>query len=68
MRLLLTWSLLFLFIGNTFIPFAYAQKAVILNFDDDWKGQITYALPILEKYGFKATFFVTCGCLSYQKT
>lgn len=65
MRLLLAWSLLFLFIG-TLIPFASAQKAVILNFDDDWKGQITYALPILEKYGFKATFFVTCRCISYQ--
>ena len=39
-----------------------------MNFDDDWKGQITYALPILEKYGFKATFFVTCGCLTYHNS
>jgi hypothetical protein len=49
-----------------FIPIASAQKAVILNFDDDWKGQFTYAVPILEKYGFKASFFVTCGCPTYQ--
>ncbi len=46
MRILFTWSLLFLFIG-TFIPFASAQKAVILNFDDDWKGQ-HLCKPILE--------------------
>jgi peptidoglycan/xylan/chitin deacetylase (PgdA/CDA1 family) len=50
------------------IPIAYAQKAIILNFDDDWKGQFTHAVPILEKYGFNATFFVTTGCLTYQNT
>jgi peptidoglycan/xylan/chitin deacetylase (PgdA/CDA1 family) len=50
------------------IPVVYAQKAIILNFDDDWKGQMTYAVPILEKYGFNATFFVTTGCLNYQNT
>jgi hypothetical protein len=60
---------LFLFlIINGFIPIAHAQKAIILNFDDDWKGQLRYAVPILEKYGFKATFFVTTGCLTYQNT
>lgn len=66
-KILLTVSFLFLIV-STFIPIAYAQKAIILNFDDDWKGQITHALPILEKYGFKATFFVTCGCLTYQNS
>jgi Polysaccharide deacetylase len=66
-KIVLTSSFLFLII-NTFIPFASAQKAIILNFDDDWKGQLTYAVPILEKYGFKASFFVTCGCLSYQNS
>jgi peptidoglycan/xylan/chitin deacetylase (PgdA/CDA1 family) len=50
------------------IPIAYAQKAIILNFDDDWKGQFTHAVPILEKYGFNATFFVTTGCLTYQNS
>jgi peptidoglycan/xylan/chitin deacetylase (PgdA/CDA1 family) len=60
---------LFLFlIINAFIPIASAQKAIILNFDDDWKGQLTYAVPILEKYGFKASFFVTTGCLTYQNS
>jgi peptidoglycan/xylan/chitin deacetylase (PgdA/CDA1 family) len=66
-KILLTSSTLFLLI-NTLIPIAYAQKAIILNFDDDWKGQFTYAVPILEKYGFNATFFVTTGCLTYQNT
>lgn len=64
-RILLTCLFLFLFI-SAFIPNASAQKVVILNFDDDWKGQFTYAVPILEKYGFKASFFVTCGCPTYQ--
>jgi peptidoglycan/xylan/chitin deacetylase (PgdA/CDA1 family) len=60
---------LFLFlIINAFIPIASAQKAIILAFDDDWKGQLTYAVPILEKYGFKASFFVTTGCLTYQNS
>ncbi len=64
-RILLTCLFLFLII-SAFIPNAFAQKAVILNFDDDWKGQFTYAVPILEKYGFNASFFVTTGCLTYQ--
>jgi hypothetical protein len=64
-RIVLTCFFIFLFI-NMFIPIASAQKTVILNFDDDWKGQFTYAVPILEKYGFKASFLVTCGCPTYQ--
>jgi peptidoglycan/xylan/chitin deacetylase (PgdA/CDA1 family) len=42
------------------------EKAVILTFDDDWKNQYTQVKPILEEYGFKATFFITPGCASYQ--
>ncbi len=37
------------------------NKIVILSFDDNRKGDFTYAKPILDKYGFKATFFVICG-------
>jgi peptidoglycan/xylan/chitin deacetylase (PgdA/CDA1 family) len=66
-KIVLTLSFLLLII-NAFIPIASAQKAVILNFDDDWKGQFTHAVPILEKYRFKASFFVTCGCLTYQNS
>ena len=41
----------------------FGQKAVVLTFDDGWKNQITDAVPIMDKYDFKATFFVVC---SYQ--
>jgi peptidoglycan/xylan/chitin deacetylase (PgdA/CDA1 family) len=33
----------------------------MLGFDDGWKSQITYAKPILDKYGFKASFFLVCN-------
>lgn len=66
--MVLVSSFLFLIILYASIPIASAQKAIILNFDDDWKGQFTHAVPILEKYGFNATFFVTTGCLTYQNT
>jgi peptidoglycan/xylan/chitin deacetylase (PgdA/CDA1 family) len=65
--ILLTSSFLFLII-NGFFPITYAQKAIILNFDDDWKGQLTHAVPILKKYGLNASFFVTTGCLTYQNS
>jgi peptidoglycan/xylan/chitin deacetylase (PgdA/CDA1 family) len=37
------------------------DKVIMIGFDDAWKSQITYAKPILDKYGFKATFFVVCN-------
>jgi peptidoglycan/xylan/chitin deacetylase (PgdA/CDA1 family) len=39
----------------------YYDKVVILNFDDGRLSQYTKALPILDKYGFKATFYVVCN-------
>src|SRR5437667_11826152 len=36
-------------------------KEVILSFDDNLKGDFIYAKPILDKYGFKATFFIICN-------
>jgi len=37
------------------------NKVVIINFDDSFKSQSLYAKPILDKYGFKATFFEVCN-------
>ena len=37
------------------------SKLVILNFDDGFQNQYTYAKPILDSYGFKASFFVVCN-------
>jgi peptidoglycan/xylan/chitin deacetylase (PgdA/CDA1 family) len=39
-------------------------KAVILNFYDNDIGQFTNAKPILDKYGFKGTFFIVCNWAS----
>ena len=61
--------LLFLSIQQFIFPELHAQsvsgseindKVVILNFDDGRKTQFTEAKPILDKYGFKATFYVVC--------
>jgi peptidoglycan/xylan/chitin deacetylase (PgdA/CDA1 family) len=37
------------------------NKVVLLSFDDNLKGDFIYAKPILDKYGFKATFFIICN-------
>lgn len=34
------------------------RKSVLITFDDGWKSTYDTALPILEKYGLKATVFV----------
>ena len=38
-----------------------SDKLVILTFGDTIKNQLTTAKPILDQYGFKASFFITCG-------
>ena len=37
------------------------SKVIMINFDDSYKTQVLYAKPILDQYGFKATFFEVCG-------
>lgn len=37
------------------------EKAVIIMFDRGYDTQFTNAKPILDKYGFKASFFVICS-------
>ena len=38
-----------------------SQKLVILNFDDGRESQFLNAKPVLDKYGFKATFYIVCN-------
>src|SRR6266849_695884 len=42
-------------VGTTF------NKVVLLSFDDNLRGDFIYTKPILDKYGFKATFFIICN-------
>src|SRR6516164_8118501 len=37
------------------------NKLVVLTFDDSSKSHFTIARPLLKKYGFGATFFITEG-------
>ena len=43
------------------------SKVVILTFGDTEKSQFTNAMPILDQYGFKASFFITCSYVGDQK-
>ena len=44
--------------GGTALP----VKPVAITFDDLYQSQVDNALPVLAKYGFKATFFVCANC------
>jgi Polysaccharide deacetylase len=43
------------------------SKVVILTFGDTEKSQFTTAKPILDQYGYKASFFITCGYVGGEK-
>jgi len=43
------------------------NKVVMIGFDDSYKSQILYAKPILDKYGFKASFFEVCTWVGKTK-
>jgi len=47
--------------GGNVSNFPNDNRTVILTFGDGHRTQYIYAKPILDKYGFKANFFVTCN-------
>lgn len=42
------------------------KKYATIMFDDGYKDNIEYALPILEKYNCKASFYVVTDCINYN--
>ena len=42
------------------VEISHPNKVVILTFGDTHKSQFLNAKPILDKYGFKGSFFITC--------
>lgn len=42
------------------------NKQIVLTLDDDWIGQVSIAMPILQQHKFNATWFVTCKGPTHQ--
>jgi peptidoglycan/xylan/chitin deacetylase (PgdA/CDA1 family) len=42
------------------------ERPVILSFDDGWENQFAHAFPLLQQYGFTATFYVVTNYLDHQ--
>ncbi|MGC1932245.1 MAG: polysaccharide deacetylase family protein [Candidatus Nitrosopolaris sp.] len=53
-------------VADNIPPESSSNKVVMINFDDGRKSQLIYAKPILDKYGFKASFFLICGRVGTQ--
>lgn len=39
------------------------EKSIVITFDDGFDGNVRYALPILKRFGFTATFFISTGLI-----
>ena len=60
---LLIITILFSSSTSMLISYSLAEpiKAAIITFDDGMSSQYTHAKPILDKYNFKATFYIICN-------
>src|SRR5215471_9237763 len=61
LRHLLTLICLGVMMGRAWGVEPIPDKLVVLTFDDASKSHFTVARPLLKKYGFGATFFITEG-------
>ena len=57
----ISMPLLFLGKANSENLLPIPDRLVVLTFDDGNKSDITYTAPLLKRYGFSATFYVTEG-------
>lgn len=51
---------------EVYSPASFNRGLVSVTFDDGWASQYKNALPILNKYGLKATFYIISGELNDQ--
>jgi hypothetical protein len=54
--------------SRSVVGISHPSKVVILTFGDTLKSQFTNAKPILDKYGFKGSFFITCLSVASSKS
>jgi len=54
--------------SRSVVGISHPSKVVILTFGDTLKSQFTNAKPILDKYGFKGSFFITCLSVGSSKS
>jgi peptidoglycan/xylan/chitin deacetylase (PgdA/CDA1 family) len=48
-------------------PALFPEKPIVLTFDDGSKSHYTQVLPMLKKYGFKATFYIFTNAMHGSK-
>ncbi len=49
--------------GQTTLP----DRPIALTFDDGWREQYDVAFPLLQRYGMRATFFVSTSFIGYPR-